>query len=86
MDTMIKEWIQRDFIYIVVCLFAILSCIYTIYTVGDYKEKCDTFLLDTLEHCDCIDCYLPNETPQFNENYTLFPMFENDNYNKDQNT
>ena len=55
MDTnRLKQFIQRDFIYIIVCLLAILGCLYTLYTVGDQIQERDQQWVEYINQTDCL--------------------------------
>lgn len=55
MDTKrLKEFITRDFMYIVVCLVAILGCLYTIYNIGDQIEQRDKEWVNYINESGCL--------------------------------
>jgi len=59
--------LKRDGLYIVLLLFALLACAYTIYNIGAYQEKCNNYWLDQLAtgNCKC------QSYAEFNESFTL---------------
>lgn len=61
-----KEFLRRDFIYIIVCLFAVLACLYTIYTVSDYQQQCNEYWLQQWEESGCFQ-----QPDTFNESFIL---------------
>ena len=61
------EFIKRDLLYIIVCLLAILACVYTIESVQEFQDHCNIYWTDQVKDCNC-------GTQQFNnwsENFTL---------------
>lgn len=48
-----KAFVGRDFVYIVVCLIAILACMYTLMTVGQYQQKCNAHWESQIAMCKC---------------------------------
>lgn len=63
-----KEWLKRDFIYIVLILFALFACIYTVGHVQDYMNDCNEHWAEQFEkNCEYIDPYAEfNDVPMFN--------------------
>ena len=64
----IKEGIKRikkDFILILIVLIILLVSIYNIYQVGNYKQECNTYWKNEIEHSGYIkiDSQLPEPTP-----------------------
>jgi len=51
---MLPEWVKRDLLYIIVILFALLACFYTIYIQGDCQEKCNDRWEKQLEDSNCF--------------------------------
>jgi len=47
------QFIQRDFLYIVVCLFALFACLYIILSVQTYQDHCNEFWHNQTEQCTC---------------------------------
>ena len=50
----IPEWIKRDALYIIVILFALLACVYTIYLSTDCQQKCNENWIEQLEDSGCF--------------------------------
>lgn len=61
------ELIKKDRIYIILLLLALLACMYTIYTVGDYQEKCNEHWEEQFSNGNCV-C---KGYAKFNESPTL---------------
>lgn len=64
------EYIQSDYIYIVVLLFALLACLYTIEAVGSYQQECNQYWVDQLNETDCFNCLYP-PPDNFTGNFSL---------------
>lgn len=60
-----RAWMKRDFIYIVMMCLAIIGCLYTMATVGDYQQKCNEHWEHqmTIGKCVCTESYQFNATP-----------------------
>lgn len=59
-----REWIKRDFIYIIVCLIALLICMVSLLDVANYQEQCNDHWVEQWENSGCG--VVPN---QFNQSY-----------------
>lgn len=73
-----KEFVQRDIIYIVVCLFALLACLYTVLTIETYQEQCNQYCLEYIDTCEC-NC--ENEYIPFDDNYSFLKPLTKENEN-----
>ena len=62
------EFIKRDLLYIIVCLLAILACVYTIESVQEFEDHCNIYWTDVMKNCECGY----NDIPNWSENYTLW--------------
>jgi len=51
----LSEFIKRDFWYILICLFALFSCVVTIDDAGDYQRDCNEHWLKQIENATYID-------------------------------
>jgi hypothetical protein len=40
-ENKLREWLKRDFVYIVLVLFALLACLLTLANVGEYQQQCN---------------------------------------------
>jgi len=49
-----KEFVKRDFWYILVCMLAILGCMYTLHQNNEVLNTCNTVWAEYVEdHCAC---------------------------------
>ena len=51
----IKKYLQRDGLYIIVCLFALFACIWTLGAIDDYKNDLDTYYINQMIEKGCIN-------------------------------
>jgi len=63
------DWVKKDFIIIIVCLMAMLACLYTIYMAKDYNQQCNEHWAEQWNE-KCVNAH-PYET--FNENFSIVP-------------
>ena len=61
---------------ILILLFALLACMYTIATAKQYQAQCNTHWIAELEkmydECQCVQCQPKyNDYEQFNNSYSL---------------
>lgn len=61
------EFLKRDMVYIIVCLVAILACLYTIESVQEFEDHCNMHWTEEIKSCNCGQGIVPN----WSENYTL---------------
>ena len=61
------EFMKRDFVYIIVCLVALLVCLYTIESVQEFQDHCNEHWTEQMKNCECGY----NDIPNWTENYTL---------------
>lgn len=76
----LKEFIKRDFIYIMVMLLALIGCLYTIAMTNNYETACNEYWQQQYADCLC--------TPQpFNQplHYNILEEY-NGTKNTNQNT
>lgn len=61
----LKDFIKRDFIYIILLLFALFACLYTMYQVTEVQVECNNRWLEQLNQSECYrDCqYIYNYYP-----------------------
>jgi len=50
----LKEWIKKDFIYIVVILFALLACMFTLQQSTEIMQECNDNWAEQLEGCTLL--------------------------------
>ena len=62
-----SDWLKRDFIYIVVSLFALFACIWTIGSANDFQTDCNIHWEEQMNTCNC-QC---NNRYDFNDSFSL---------------
>lgn len=74
------KWIQNDFWYILICLFALFACMWTIYGSMEYQNQINDFWYEQIEECVC-----PWDSPEpANISYQFIPFFYgNEEVNED---
>ena len=73
------KWFKKDFVIIIICLLCLLACVYTILTVGEYQEQCNTYWETQLENCECS-----NYITTFDTNFSLTMNYNEVENNGDQ--
>jgi hypothetical protein len=54
MDKRTIRWIKQNYYVVLVCLFSILACMYTIYHVGEQIEERDAQWVNYINDSDCL--------------------------------
>lgn len=70
-------YIRSDKLAITLFILALIACAYTIYTVGDYQQKINTYWLDQLEELNCRCSRFPigfNESPSLPLTHMQLPV------------
>jgi len=63
----LKSFIKRDMVYIIVCLMAIIACLYTIESVHEYQDHCNIHWTEQISKCNCGY----NELLNWSDNYSI---------------
>jgi len=66
----IIEWFQKDYTIIIVCLVAILLCVYTMYRAQDYKKDCNDYWKAQWEK----SCPVNTKYIVYENNFTILPV------------
>ena len=61
-------FVKKDFIVIIICLLVLLGCMFTLYNVESYKDKCNTYWNNFYNDCQC-QCTKP--AIDFNKSFKL---------------
>lgn len=64
----VKAWLKRDFTYIVVCLLAIMCCLWAIASIQAYQNDCNEHWIEQINECNCL-CLQENRP--FTENFSI---------------
>lgn len=71
-------WVKKDFIYIVVCLIALIACLYTIASVQNYQNECNEHWVEQIQPIvDVCPAYTTGIT-EFNGSFDYLKIIKGD--------
>ena len=73
--------VKRDALYIVLVVFALLACLYTLWSVSDYQEKCNAHWEAQLSKCDFM---MTKNYSDFDEDFDFQVPWPGKDEDKDQ--
>lgn len=79
-------FVKHKFGMIVLCLLVLLVCMYALYNIGDFRQRCNDYWIAELNRCNCA-CGAAGEglQPFIGEpEYLGFGWMEDENENQDQ--
>lgn len=61
----IFEYVKHEWKIIAMCLVVLLMCMYVLYNIGDFQQRCNEHWEGELERCSCV-CGALGDNASFN--------------------